>query len=401
MEDWQKPVHTVQDMRKRRIYIAVLVVFIAISALIALKVKFDYHHDHEGIFIFKGQNGAWLKIGDDLFPEESQLLLWGRSLNRLKSVDSNGACGPSNKPCTNYEWNTTSGRGFIKTTYPDGRKLVFNLGRFLDSDKLPVSGLFMGGGLPPGDPDFKLFDKNETGMAYYDGSRYYHIWCNVNEGLIDAANIAIYPSRWEFISSKVLESSSNDVTIVSKHRVLINNVPVTIERFLFYQNGDTFVTLVTNIKNIGSSPTLFSYLYGDEPWVGDYGSSAGNVGWLDGRVVLTEMEIDARRYTYAGMFDYGNPLAGENHEFYTGKANFIEWRPESRPDLAYFSNGFGKIAPAEQKVPLSSPDNRVIVLQWGARTLNPGQTFSFTINVGMANNDPKTGLPVKPDTHLY
>jgi hypothetical protein len=285
--------------------------------------------------------------------------------------------------------------------YPDGRKLVINLGRFLDSDGRTVSGLFMGGGLPPGDPDFKLFDKNETGMAYYDGSRYYHIWCNVNEGIVNSANIPIYPSQWQFVSSRVLESSASDLTIVSRHRVIINNVPVTVERFMFYQTGDTFVTLVTNFKNVGSAPTYFSYVYGDEPWVGDYGSSAGNVGWLKDRTVLTEMEFDTRRYTYAGMFDYGNPLAGETHDSHTGKANFIEWQPDSRPEIAYFANQFGTYATAKRKVPLNSPNNRVIALQWGPQILNPGQTFSFTISVGMAGNDPKTGLPVKPDTHLY
>ena len=388
-------------MRKRHIFISVLVVFLAISALLASKIKFDNHQDFEGIFIFKGQNGYWLAVGDDLFPEESHRLLWSWSPGYLKNFDSSGACGRSNSPCTNYEWNAKSGRGFIKTTYPDGRKLIFNLGRFLDSDGRTVSGLFMGGGLPPGDPDFNLLNKNATGMAYYDGSRYYHIWCNANEGIFDAANNPIYPSQWQFVSSKVLEKSPTDLTIVSRHRVLINNVPVTVERFLFYQAGDPFVTLVTNLKNVGTAPILFTYLYGDEPWIGDYGSSAGNVGWLEDRIVQTEMEIDTRRYTYAGLFDYGNPLAGERHDFYSKKANFIEWLPESRPDTAYFSNQFGKFAPVEKKVPLDSQTNRVIALQWGPKVLNPGQIFSFTLAVGMADNDPKTGLPVKPDTHLY
>ena len=388
-------------MRTRRFIIAVALVFLAFSILVATKVKFDYHRDHEGIFIFSGVNGAWLEIGDDLFPEESHRLLWGRALGHLKNVESNGACGPSNKPCISYEWNTKSGRGFIKSAYPDGRKIVFNLGRFLDSDKLPVSGLFMGGGLPPGDPDFKLFDKNETGMAYYDGHRYFHIWCNVNEGILDAANVPIYPSQWKYVSSKVLESSVNDLTIVSRHVVLVNKVPVAVERFLFYQNGDPYVTFVTKLRNTGTTPTMFTYLYGDEPWLGDYGSSAGNVGWLEDRLVLTETEIDTRRYSYAGMFDYGNPLAGESHDFYSKKANFIEWRPESRPDSGYFSNQIGQYAAAEQKVPLASLSDRVIILQWGPRILYPGQTYSFTISVGMAGNDPKTGLPVKPETRLY
>ena len=388
-------------MRKRRIFIVGTGVLIAICALLAVKVRFNFQHDLEGIFLLQGQNGVWLEVTDDLFPEQSPRLLWGRSLGNLKNVESSGACSAADKPCTSYEWNERSGRGFIKSSFPDGRKLVFNLGRFLDSDGRPVSGLFMGGGLPPFDPDFKIFDKNETGMAYFDGKRYYHIWCNVNEGILDASNTPIYPSYWQFVSSKVLESSQNDLTIVSNHRVLINNVPVDVERYMFYQGGDTFLTLITNFKNVGTAPTLFAYLYGDEPWVGDYGSSAGNIGWLKGRIVLTEMGIDTRKYTCAGIFDYGNPLSGEDRAFHTGKANFIEWQPDSRPDTAYFSNQFGRYAPEENQVPLSSLTNRVIALQWGPRVLNPGQTFSFTITVGMADNDPTTGFPVKPVVRFY
>jgi len=388
-------------MRKRKICVVVAALLLVLCTVIASKVTFEYRNDHEGIFLLKGQNGDWLEISDDLFPEEASRLLWGRSLGFFKSVATGGACASAIKPCLTYEWNTKMGRGFIKTVYPDGRRLVFNLGRFLDSNGQAVSGLFLGGGLPPYDPDFLQFNKNQTGMAYYDGSRYYHIWCNVNEGIVDAANISISPSQWQLTSSNVIESSADDLTLVSRHRVMINNVPVTIERFLFYQSGDTFVTLVTKFTNIGSAPTSFSYIYGDEPWIGNYGSSAGNVGWLKDRIAQTEMAIDTRRYTYAGMFDYGNPLAGEHHEFYTQKANFLEWQPDSRPDLAYFANQFDHFAPAEKKVALNSTDNRIIALMWGPRTLDPGMSFSFNISVGMADNDPKTGLPVKPDTHLY
>jgi hypothetical protein len=101
------------------------------------------------------------------------------------------------------------------------------------------------------------------------------------------------------------------------------------------------------------------------------------------------------------MFDYGNPLAGENSEFYTKKANFIEWQPESRPDIAFFANQFVSYAPIEKQVPLNSKDSRVIALKWGPKVLQPGKSFAFTITVGMADSDPITGMPVKPNTHLY
>ena len=39
-----------------------------------------------------------------------------------------------------------------------------------------------------------------------------------------------------------------------------------------------------------------------------------------------------------------------------------------------FPTTFGKVAPPEQKVPLASYKNRVVSLQWGPKTLNPGET---------------------------
>jgi len=387
-------------MAKRKIIITALALLMVACALIATRIQLDYHQAREGLFLLKGKDGAWLEVTDDLFPEESDRLLWGTPSSRFKQVVSVGACEAANRPCLTFEWNEATGRGFVKNIYPDGRKLLICLGRFLDSAGRMTSGLFLGGNLPPGDPDYVVFNRNETGMAYYDGQRYFHIWCNVNEGILDAANTPIYPAQWQFVSSKVLENSAFDLTLFSSHQAMVNGVPVRIERFLYYQTGDTFITLVTRFTNVGNSPTQFTYVYGDEPWLGNYGTSRGNVGWLKDRIVSTESWIDTRRDTFAGMFDYGNMLAGESHT-YTGKANFLEWQPASRPDQAYFSNQFGRVAPPEKQVPLYSPDSRVISLEWGPRVLPPGQSFSFTLAVGMAETNAQTGFPVKPDTHLY
>jgi hypothetical protein len=100
-----------------------------------------------------------------------------------------------------------------------------------------------------------------------------------------------------------------------------------------------------------------------------------------------------------GMFDYGNPLAGETHTF-TGMANFIEWDKAGRPDKAYVSNFNGGTMQGPKPMPLTSQTNRFIGLQWGPRTLNPGESFSFIIAVGMADNNPKTGMPILPKTEL-
>lgn len=386
--------------RIKQVVATVVVVMVAIGAILASKVSIDYCNDHEGVYLLRGVGGKWLSLTDDLFPENSERLIWGMALPTMKRAKISGSCSTLDRPCTSFEWNEESGRGFIKTTYPDGRKLLINLARFLDSSGKTTSGLFLGGGLPTSDPDYMTFNKNETGMAYFDGKRYYHIWCNVNEGILDGANQSVYPSSWKFITSKILENSATDLTLFSSHKVMVNNVPVRVDRYLFYQTGDRFVTLKTFFTNEGAIPTNIAYVYGDEPWLGNFGSSVGNIGWVRDRLITTEGNIDTERYNYAGMFDYGNELAGEKHS-YTGKANFIEWDLSSRPSIAYFSNHIGTYSVPESKIPLSSRNNRVIFLQWNHTLLVPGDSKSFTIAVGMADNDPKTGMPVKPDTRLY
>ena len=175
-------------------------------------------NDREGIYFLKGQSGDWLNVTDDLYPEETYRLLWGMALPKLKKAKISAECLPVGKPCTHYEWNEDSGRGFIKTLYPDGRKLIIALGRYISYTGKPVSGLFIGGGLPPGDQDYDPSNSNETGMSYFEGDRYFHIWCKVNEGIQDAAGKTLLPSTWDFISSRILESSDSDLTIISTHR---------------------------------------------------------------------------------------------------------------------------------------------------------------------------------------
>jgi hypothetical protein len=389
--------------RRQRIVIFAAIALIGCSTLLLTKVTFLFHDDIEGLFILAGEKGAWFEMTDDLTPEDAPRLLWGKPLYPFRSIVA--STGNNKKPDSrlDFRWNKREGRGFIRSNWIDGRKLVINLGRFRESNGKYPSGLFIGGGLPPSDPDYQFLNNEATGMTFFDGKRWFHVWCNVNEGILSpsAPFLTSYPSDWEFAGSWIRENDGTNLTIESKHHLILAGVPLDLNRLLFYTSGNTYVILTTEITNRGTTPSSIQYLYGDEPWIGDFGSSAGDVGWSEHGLLLTEQEVDVKQNTFIGMFDYGNPLAGEAHHF-TGIANFIEWNRDEheRPDKAYVSNFSGGTMHGSKPMPLVSSSNRVIGLKWGPRTLNPGESLHFSIAVGMADNDPKTGMPVKPKTGL-
>lgn len=384
---------------KRSLSIAVICIVIVLAFF---KVRINNKGDLEGIFVLKGANGAWLEITDDVFPEEAERLLWGQPFDWFEESLESGACKPAGRPCLSFEWHAKEGRGFIKTVYPDGKKLLICLGRFINStSQRPARGLFVGGNLSPEDPDSQIFNRDESGMAYYDGRRYFHIWCNVNEALYaaDQAMQPIFPSAWDFRGSQVLESGQQGITLQSRHRAATKTGSFDITKTLRYRTGDTYFILATTITNSGARPASFIYSYGDEPWLGNFGTSIGNIGWLKDSLVFHELWIDTSVNTFAGMFDHGNQLIGEHQAHQTGKANFIEWQKQNRPELAFFSNTDG-IPVFSGKTVLNSPDSRFIGLRWGPRSLAPGQSFDFSLAIGMAGNHPTSGLPLKPDTGL-
>lgn len=389
--------------KTRRILAFAAVTVICCSLFLVARIKFHFHSEVDGFFILEGEKGAWLELTDDLTPEDAPRLLWAMPLKLSATAGESQKCGKESDSCLDFHWNSVDGQGFIRNTWNDGRKLIINIGRFRESNGSYPAGLFIGGGLPPSDPDYQYLNNNATGMTYFDGERWHHIWCNVNEGIHSPSSpfTPSYPSDWEFKGSRILENDGINLTIGSRHRIILAGVPLDFERVLFYRSGGRHVTLVTEITNMGTVPSTLLYQYADEPWVGNFGSSAGDVGWTKKEILFTEREVDVKEDTFIGMFDYGNPLAGENHIF-SGMANFMEWSkdPNERPDKAYVSNFIGGVMHGAKPLPLVSIGNRIIGLKWGPRRLVPGESFHFTIAVGMADNDPKTGMPIKPKTGL-
>ena len=388
--------------RRRVALLGTLVAIAATLTVLHTLVKLNIEGDLQGLYLLRGSGGPLLELRDDVYLGEAHRIIgkleFGWLHDNLLHRNEQHAT-----PHLDYRWNAGNGHGYIHDINPDGTEFVTCLSRFLDSSGRIPRGLFVGGELPTpiyGSTGVKM---NETGMAFKKGGNWYHIWCNANEGIAGAASPTkmIYPSEWEFKGSKVLFSSTKQIVIKSSHWASLDGAPVAIDRFLFHTAGDHFITLAIRVTNLGEKPTGFYYVYGDEPWLGDYGTSAGNVGWSGNKLYFYAGTVDPIAYSTAGMADLGNPLSPyEQGRTFSGLANFISWIGMVRPSIVYFANKEGDPHDESEHIPLDSPNNRVIFCQWGPISLPPKQSTNIVMAIGLANRDAKSGRPMQPDLHL-
>ncbi|GAM10571.1 hypothetical protein OR1_02860 [Geobacter sp. OR-1] len=386
----------------RRPAILVSIILFLFVGIFVLTIRFDIEGDFEGIYLLQGANGKLLEIKDDVLLGEYDRVIVKKDLPWLHSLFDNEPAHNRNEPHIKLSWNRNAGHGFIYNRSPDGTRFVICLSRFQDSEGKAPRGIFIGGGLPYSRYEESTVQLNETGVAFYNGARWFHIWCNANEAIAGGSSPEkmVFPSSWEFLGSKIHYDTSKKVMLQSSHRVLLDGVPFQIDRFLIYRAGDQYFVLANRFKNLSEKPAAYFFVYGDEPWVGDYGSSGGNVGWVQDRQYYYEALIDPYKYSFAGMFDRGNPIVLGEKGPYSGMANFIEWVGDIKPDLVYFSNKEGKVNDESARVPLSSRDNRVMFLQWGPRLLAPQQTETNVMAIGMASKGATGAQPVKPDIRI-
>lgn len=92
---------------------------------------------------------------------------------------------------------------------------------------------------------------NDTGIAYFDGNRWYHIWYSANEGFAARADFSfrIPPSLWEFQCNKILKDTSNELIIKSAHIVRFDNYKMNIDKYAIFKAGEPYFILIIRFKN--------------------------------------------------------------------------------------------------------------------------------------------------------
>lgn len=367
--------------------LSVVLIAVAVSVAAAiLCIAFGVTSSNAVLYVIRDDGGA-VSLTNDLSFDDADSLVFMLDASCLFSFLEKAASAAVQSPVLELTWNAGDGKGVVKDVRPDGKEFIVLLSRYRESG-VP-HGVFIGGDLPYGDIDrLREDDRNNSGISFYDGKKWYHIWCNLNEAIsIEGLDEQIRPWDWEYLGSGVLKLSFSEVIIQSTHtlsRQRNDSAPVSMlmTRTLHKRAGEDSVILKVEYRNTGNVPVIYAFALGDEPWIGNFEDySSGDVGWAHGRIIDRQGYVLPSKDFIAGFVDIGNRIAGEGHH-YTGYANFIEWSPNP-PNIVYFSNNFGKI---DEGKPLDSSTNRVINLLWLNQKLEPGKERAYTVTLGMADS---------------
>ena len=356
---------------------------LALLAALVATTKVTITGNWYGIYLLARPAGRPLALKDDLRLGDGPNLIAGVSFSGLRAMVA--ADGPRRASLA-LEWNEEDGSGMVRNRLEDGRELVTLFGRNLDDEGADVRGLFVGGALPD---VAGSAEQNQSGMALRDARGWNHVWCNSNETLYDdTSRTFLPPGRWKFLGAEVVIDGAPDrIVLRSGHEVALPDGELRVDRFAYFKAGRPFFRLGINVMNLSDAPVRISYLYGDEPWVGEFGSAEGNQGWVEGEIVPTAGFVDPGTHRWAGVVDVDS-----------GVANFISWDAAVRPDRVFFGNRAGTPRPADLGRPLDS--NEIFIgMEWRTRTLGPGELLSLQLTLGLAELQPN-GIPRLPDAVL-
>jgi hypothetical protein len=333
-----------------------------------------------GLYLLHGTGAAPLELTDDLLLGEGNRVIAGVSFSRVREVAQSGDRLSGGEAWLESEWDAALGRGIVRNHFPDGTELVTLLSRYHNGgdDGEDRHGAFLGGSIPDVALDVSL--QNQSGMAYRDAQgRWFHIWCNANEAIWDVADgKEIDTWAYRYVGSHVVVRDAHRMVIESEHEILVSGVPLRMTRVAQFTAGAPYVLLGVTLENVGTSPARFMFLYGDEPWVGDFGVAYGNLGWTSDGIFADEALLEHVQHRWAGIVDTKS-----------GKANFLAWPGNELPTKVYVSNELGKLVPG---VPLASGEI-FIGTEWHWE-LAPGESRHLLLAVGMAVRDPTGRLTV-------
>lgn len=314
-----------------------------------------------------------------------------------RTVRSPGLARPPS-PFT-IEWDPATGKGAVVQNLPGNGPL-----RACFQCRYPgySGGLWLGSQNGPGFrwqptaseagglPDVGLFCAQDESLVDLDnGTEYVPGWSeNVGRG-DDGVKLA-------YVGGAILDDGSGPDGLVLRSVNRAEGLEVV--RYLSWPKGAAFLIVATYLRNTGDRPRRMAFWTGDDPWVGRYQTSAGDIGWTAEGLVLNEARIPGASFGYGGIADLGNPALGDAPGDFSAVANVIMPDPNRPPpDVVYFANGFAhRDADVDPLRALEPWTPTAINLGWTEIRLAPGAVVQFRYALGRADAAGSDGIPRPP-----
>lgn len=253
---------------------------------------------------------------------------------------------------------------------------------------------------------------NGSGMGFYPqrpirGHRRINVFCAQDESIWDRRQNVEYSYGWsenfgasddgkrlEYIRGRVLDRGPRRLILQSENAGGCYRVT----KVAYTRLDVRWWIIATRIHNRCSRPVHLDFFTGDDPWIGLYRSSDGDVGWTDQGLIREETFLGPGRFTAGGLYDLGNRALGQKEGSFSGQANFIQLDPAiPLPDISAFANSFAhrkqEIDPAR---PLDNTSLTALNLGWTDRRLDPGEGLTVAFALGLAHTTSPTALPRLP-----
>ncbi len=294
------------------------------------------------------------------------------------------------------DWDPETGRGTVTHHQPGAGTLTTS---FHVAFAGYTGGLVIGGysssGLAwvperpqPGFPRINIFCAQDESIWDTDERREYSYGWSENFGTGPDG------VRLEYVRGRVLEASRDRVALLSENRggcYEVRKIATTWATARFW-------IIATRITNRCERDVHFDFYSGDDPWLGTYKSSDGDVGWTPLGAVRHEARFEAGDFTAGGLVDLGNLTLGQREGSFSNEASFFALDPSlPLPGETLFANRFAH-GPSEidPERPLDNRTMTALNLGWVGRTLRPRESMDVALALGHAVAGDAVGTPRLP-----
>jgi hypothetical protein len=299
-------------------------------------------------------------------------------------------------PRFGLEWSPDTGRGSVTETLANGDTL---------STCFHCSYPGYTGGLVIG-------NYGASGMAFRPrepirGYSEINVFCAQDESIWDLDEEAEYTYGWsenfgdgpdgkplKYVGGSILEHDDQHVLLSSENEGGCYHV----SKIATTRAGWRYWMIATRIRNRCDHAVRFHFHSGDDPWLGRYASSDGDVGWTPAELVRREKAFMAGQFVAGGLYDLGNAELGQTDSGFSNQANFFALDPSlPLPDFTAFANRFAHEArDVHPDKPLDNKTMTALNLGWRDRGLAPGESFTTAMALGLATTGAPGTIPSLP-----